>query len=88
MNFKNFSIIRRKCNPVEEPYCTTEEQEVCNDDYVTECPEKWEIQNGGAKVWVPDTDKCVSLVRNIKSLMPEMYLMIVKFYCFLEKDKL
>ena len=83
-----FFIIRRKCNPVEEDICTSENQEVCNDDFVTECPEIWEIQNGGARVWVPDTDKCVSLVRNIKSLSNDWNVFNVKFYFFLEKDKL
>ena len=34
--------------------------EECGEDYVDACPEKWEIIEG-AKVWVPDSSKCVSL---------------------------
>merc|ERR1711983_658003 len=34
--------------------------EECGEDYVDACPEKWEIIDG-AKVWVPDSSKCVSL---------------------------
>ena len=36
-------------------------EEECNDNYVRECEEKWEVING-AKVWVPDTSKCINLV--------------------------
>ena len=39
------------------PYEETE----CNDEYIRECPKKWE-EKDGAKVWIPETEKCVNLV--------------------------
>ena len=37
------------------------QEEECNAEYVRECPKVWEVQQG-AKVWVPETEKCVTLV--------------------------
>merc|ERR1711983_511412 len=35
------------------------QEEECNAEYVRECPKVWEVQQG-AKVWVPETEKCVN----------------------------
>ena len=42
----------------ESPYEDTE----CNDKYVAECPQEWQISGAGVKVWTPDTSKCFDLV--------------------------
>ena len=53
--FSHFSQVCR-CDKKTE----FENIEKCGEDYVEACPERWEIQDG-AKVWVPDTSKCVNL---------------------------
>ena len=57
----------KKCEQLTKRQCYTDYRDVpyqdeeCNDNYVRECPQIWE-QDGNAKVWVPDTTKCVGLV--------------------------
>ena len=60
--FTTFQIenhFRTECYQVTKTVDYTEEE--CNDNYVKQCEEKWEVING-AKVWVPDTSKCINLV--------------------------
>jgi len=49
---------KTECYQVTKTVDYTEEE--CNDNYVKQCEEKWEVING-AKVWVPDTSKCINL---------------------------
>ena len=67
----------RKCQPAYEEQCqqltkkngkcstaykdVPYQDNVCNDEYVQECPQVWE-ERYGTKVWVPDTKNCVNLV--------------------------
>jgi len=58
----------KKCEQLTKRQCYTDyrdvpyEDEECNDNYVRECPQIWE-EDGNAKVWVPDTTKCVGLYK-------------------------
>ena len=40
-----------------------DEKLVCTTVYRKSCPEVWEVQGNGVKVWVPDTSRCFNLVR-------------------------
>ena len=57
-----------KCQSLSKSNCYTAYKEFpyedteCNDKYVTECPQVWQINGAGAKVWTPDTSKCFDLV--------------------------
>ena len=44
------------------------QDEECNPEFVKECPKVWEVQQG-AKVWVPDTTRCVNLVSFKQEIM-------------------
>jgi len=60
----------KKCEQLTKRQCYADyrdvpyQEEECNNNYVRECPQIWE-QDGNAKVWVPDTSKCVGLVSNL-----------------------
>ena len=61
------TVYENKCQTLQKQNCLTAyktvpyEETDCNDEYVRECPKKWE-EKDGAKVWVPETEKCVNLV--------------------------
>ena len=61
------TVYETKCKTLTRPKCYDEykkvpyQEEECNAEYVRECPKVWEVQQG-AKVWVPETEKCVTLV--------------------------
>merc|ERR1712170_87378 len=60
------TVYETKCKTLTRPKCYDEykkvpyQEEECNVEYVRECPKVWEVQQG-AKVWVPETEKCVTL---------------------------
>ena len=61
------TVYENKCKTLQKRSCSTAyknvpyEETECNDEYVKECPKKWEKKDG-AKVWIPETNKCVNLV--------------------------
>lgn len=60
------TVYENKCQTLTRPKCydayknVPYQDEECNPEFVKECPKVWEVQQG-AKVWVPDTNRCVNL---------------------------
>lgn len=55
---------KKKCEIITKKECNTEdvnEEQICTEKYVTECPEKW-MTIKSTSIWIPLTSKCVDLV--------------------------
>ena len=56
-----FIVVMASARPQRTTYYD-DEKLVCTTVYRKSCPEVWEVQGSGVKVWVPDTSRCFNLV--------------------------